>query len=406
MKRTTALIIGAGQCGLSMSNALSKRGIDHLVLDAGRIGNSWKTERWDSLRMLTPNWMNVLPGTTCDPAEADGFMPAAEMGTVLDDYAAKIAAPVLQETRVETLYSYGEGYLAATTSGPIAADNIVIASGNCARPNVPGFASEIPEGIAQVSPIKYKTPNDLPDGPVLVVGASASGLNISRELLHAGRKVSIAVGEHLRLPRRYRGRDICEWMHDLAVFDELWCDVDDLTRVRRLPSLPLIGGTDISLNTLQDMGAELHGRLSAITDGTAWFSGGLGQKCMSADLKMKRLLRRIDERIDEHGLDATSGEPFEPTRLPASPRLKVNISDYAAIVWATGYRPDHSWLDMPVFDRKGRLKHDGGIVGNGIYALGLSHLRTARSTHVDGAGRDAEALADDLALRLGHALAA
>ena len=206
----------------------------------------------------------------------------------------------------------------------------------------------------------------------------------------------------MRLPRRYRGSDICNWMDLVGAFDEPWTDADDLDRLRRLPSLPLIGGEQMDLNALQSLGAETVGRLAMIRDGKALFSGGLAHQCASADLKMNRLLTRIDEWITEQGLETllTDVERFDPVTLPQSPRLQVNLADFKSVIWATGYKPDYSWLHLPIFDRKGYIAHDGGIIGNGLYALGLPHLRRSRSTHVDGAEGDAEALADDIAGRL------
>ena len=408
MKRTTTLIIGAGQCGLAMSNALTNRAIDHIVLERGKIGNSWKTERWDSLNMLTPNWMNCPVKSAQDTDNPDGFMPAAKMGAVLDRLAATTSAPVQQETKVLSLTATGNGYCARTNQGTIEARSVVIASGFCNQPRIPDCAAELSTDIFQTSPFEYKRPTDLPKGRVLIAGSSASGLNIARELLIAGREVTIAIGSHMRLPRNYRGQDICNWMDLVGVFDEPWTDADDLDRLRRLPSLPLIGGEDMNLNVLQAMGAETVGRLAMVRDGNALFSGGLAHQCASADLKMNRLLTQIDEWIGEQGLDdlLPEAERFAPVSLPKTPRLQAQLSEFSSVIWATGYKPDYSWLDLPIFDRKGRITHDGGVIGNGLYALGLPHLRRSRSTHVDGAEDDAEALADDLYAQLSVSQAA
>ena len=400
MKRTTTLIVGAGQNGLSMSRQLTQRGIDHLVIERGQIGNAWKTERWDSLKMLTPNWNNGLAGLRClgDP---EGFMPARDMGGMLDRFAAMNAAPVMEETEVLSLSAGPEGYRAQTTSGVISARSVVIANGACGRPHMP-FADTVPGHVVQTSPMSYKRPSDLPQGRILVVGASASGLNIAHELTLAGREVTMAVGAHLRLPRRYRGSDIVLWMELLGAFDTPWTDVDDLVRVRRLPSLPLIGGVEIGLNRLQDMGVEIVGRLGAVNDGVALFSGGLAHQCASADLKMNRLLRQIDAWAARSGFEGDI-EPvtrLDPTRVPDQPRLKLGLSGVAGIVWATGYRPVHDWIDLPVFDRKGQIVHDGGVVGRGLYVMGLPYLRTGRSSHIDGAADDAAALAAHLSTAL------
>ncbi|MGB7242108.1 MAG: pyridine nucleotide-disulfide oxidoreductase, partial [Sulfitobacter sp.] len=245
---------------------------------------------------------------------------------------------------------------------------------------------------------------------VLVVGASASGLQLAREIQASGRQVTLAVGNHLRLPRVYRGIDIAMWLELIGATTIPYDKVDDITRVRRTPSLPLVAGETIDLNTLQETGVEITGRLVAMNNARALFSGSLFNLCTGADLKMNRLLTSIDDWVDDHGLSNLFApvERFAPTAPPAAPRLSVDLiaEGFGSILWATGYHPDFRWLNLPVFDAKGALKHEGGVVAQGLYAMGLPYLRQRKSTFIDGASDDANALADHLITGLPRQMAA
>ena len=410
--RTTTAIIGAGQSGIAMSHALGERGIDHVLIEQGRAGQSWRSRRWDSLRLLTPNAMNSLAGMPYQGRDPEGFMKASEFATDFDAWIAKFAPPLIEGVRVQSLTTGPHGYAVQTDDKRIEAASVVVATGQCARSKRPPFAKDIPGDIAQLSPLDYKSPEALPEGGVLVVGAAASGLQIARELRRNGRRVVLAVGNHSRLPRRYRGKDIVTWMSLAGLFDEPITDPADLERLRRLPSLPLVGDpdkSDIDLNTLQAIGIEIAGRFAAYRDGTALFSGSLSNVCASADLKMNRLLDRIDALIDDQGLaNIEAPHRLAPTRVPEAPCLSLDLKEagIGTILWATGFEPDHSFIDLPVFDRKGRIQHDGGVVGHGLYVMGLTHMRTSRSTHIDGAPGDAAALADHFVSTLAQKRAA
>ncbi len=410
--RTTTAIIGAGQSGLAMSHALTMRGIDHLVIEQGRAGESWHSRRWDSLRLLTPNWMNGLAGTPYKGRDASGFMPAREFAASFDAWVAQNAPPLIDGVQVRSLTQGSLGYVIDTDQQRIQANSVVVATGQCARSKRPAFASDLPAEITQLSPLDYKSPDALPRGGVMVVGAAASGLQLAREIRQSGRRTILAVGNHNRLPRRYRGQDILMWMNLAGIFDEPITDPNDTERLRRLPSLPLVGepgNPDIDLNVLQQIGVEVTGRLAAVRDGTALFSGSLANTCASADLKMNRLLDRIDLWIADNMPRAV--EPprrLDPTSVPDTPRLSLNLKGegISTILWATGFEADHRFIDLPVFDRKGRIRHDGGVVGQGLYVMGLQHMRTARSTHIDGAPQDAAYLADHLVSNLAQKRAA
>jgi putative flavoprotein involved in K+ transport len=392
---TTTVIIGAGHCGLAMSHCLTARSIDHVVLERAEVANSWRTQRWDSLRLLTPNWMTRLPGYEYRGADPDGYLSAREVAAMLEDYAAAAAAPVLTGTTVTSVRAVGDGYVVQTDQGIWHAPTVVLASGATTVPAIPGLARLVPPGITSVTPADYRNPDGLPPGGVLVVGASASGVQLADELHRSGRPVTLAVGEHVRMPRTYRGRDILWWLDAAGVLDQRYDEVDDLVRVRNLPSMQLTGspGRTVDLNALSSAGVRLAGRLAGIQDGVAQFSGSLPNVCALADLKLGRLLSTIDTwaRAD--------GERFAPTAVPSPPLgLDLRSGEISTIVWATGYRPDLSWLHVPVLDRKGRVIHDGGVTAcPGLYLIGMPFLRRRKSSFIDGAADDAAELTAHLA---------
>ncbi len=403
--RVTTVIIGAGHAGLAMSRCLAERSIDHVVLERGEVANSWKAERWDSLRLLTPNWQSRLPGFGYEGDDPDGFRDMAETIAFIERYAEVISAPVETQTTVTSVRHVDDGYEVMTDRGTWRARTVVIASGACNLPNVPALADQLPTDIHTVTALEYRNPDQLPEAGVMVVGASATGTQIAAEVHRSGRPVTISVGEHVRVPRVYRGLDIKWWMDRCGVLDEHYTEFDNLERVRNLPSPQLAGSADrrtVDLNSLTEIGVKLIGRLAGIQDGRAQFSGSLPNLCALADLKMNRLLDRIDEWATENGLDGTVEPPhrFEPTRHDASPPLGMDLTsgEIRTILWATGFRPDHSWLDVPVFDRKGRIRHDGGVAeAPGMYLMGIPFLRRRKSSLIDGAGDDARDLSAHLA---------
>jgi putative flavoprotein involved in K+ transport len=257
--------------------------------------------------------------------------------------------------------------------------------------------------ITTLTPSAYRNPDQLEDGGVLVVGAAATGVQLADEIHRSGRPVTLAVGEHIRAPRTYRGRDIQWWMDAAGVLDQRYDEVDDIERARRVPSLQLVGSPAmLDLNALRDNGVRLVGRLVGIADGRLQFSGSLANQCALSDLKMNRLLDAIDRFATERGLDGEVPPPhrFAATRVDESPLLGLDLAraGIRTILWATGFRPDYSWLEVPVLDRKGRIRHDGGITPSpGLYVMGLPFLRRRKSQLIDGAGADARDLSAHLA---------
>ena len=367
------------------------------MLERGEVANSWRRERWDSLRLLTPNWQSRLPGHEYDGADPDGYMTLGEVIAFISRFAAVSNAPVREHTTVTSLKATDPGYHIATSTGDIRCRTVVLASGACNTPSVPAVRQAVPEAVRCFTAFDYRSPDALPDGGVLVVGASATGVQLADEIHRSGRPVTLAVGEHVRLPRMYRGRDVMWWMDAAGVWRQRYDQIDDLTRARRLPSPQLVGTPErvtLDLNALSASGVAMVGRLSAVRDGRALFSGGLRNQLALADLKMDRLLETFDEWARAHNRDDNVAPPerFEPTRAPASSPLEVDLRRGAirSVVWATGFRPDYSWLDVPVIDEKGHLRHTGGVVdAPGMYALGLPVLRRRNSTFISGAGDDA-----------------
>jgi putative flavoprotein involved in K+ transport len=377
-----------------------------VVLERGDVANSWRRERWDSLRLLTPNWQSRLPGYRYEGPDPDGFMTMAEVIEFISRFAVVAAAPVRTHSTVTSVRRADEGYHVATSSGDILCRAVVLATGACNVAHVPAARLLLPASLVSLTPLDYRNPDQLPAGGVLVVGASATGVQLADEIRRSGRPVTLSVGEHVRMPRTYRSRDVLWWMEASGIWNQRYDEIDDLTRARRLPSPQLVGTpqrTTLDLNALSAAGVQLVGRLADVRDGRALFSGGLRNQFALADLKMNRMLDTFDEWAHVHGRGADVGEPerFEPTRPPASSRLDLKLAsgEIRTVIWATGFRPDYSWLDVPVIDRKGHLRHDGGVVSEspGLYAVGLPVLRRRKSTFIHGAEDDARDLIDHLA---------
>jgi len=388
-----------------MSRCLGDRSIDHVLLERGEIAHTWRTERWDSLRLLTPNWQSRLPGLSYNGDDPDGYRTVAEVIELIANYAKAISAPVLTHTTVTSVRSTETGYLVRTDRGDWICRAVVVASGACNIADVPSFANKVPRSIMQLTAQNYRNPEQLADGGVLVVGASSSGTQIAHEIRRSGRPVTLSVGEHIRAPRVYRGKDLEWWMDAAGVLDERYDEVDDIARARRVASLQLAGTPDrstLDINALTEIGVKLVGRLGGISENAkAQFSGSLRNMCALSDLKMGRLLDRIDEWAQRNGFDARANPPHRlpPTRVEPAPPLGMDLAsgEIKAIIWATGYRPDYSWLEVPVLDRKGRLQHDGGVVSSpGMYLMGTQFMRRRKSALIDGAGDDARDLSANL----------
>ena len=408
MPTITTVVIGAGHAGLAMSKCLTDRSIDHVVLERGKVANSWRTERWASLRLLTPNWQSRLPGYGYEGDNPDGYRTMHETIAFIDRYANVISAPVHSFTLVTSVCKTDTGYLVSTDQGDWQCRTVVLATGECNLPRIPEVANALPSAIATLTPMQYRNPEQLDDSGVLVVGASATGIQLAEEIHSSGRPVTLAVGEHIRAPRVYRGRDIEWWMDAAGVLDERYDEVDDIVRARKVPSLQLTGSTKretLDLNALTSMGVKPIGRFAGIQGGKGQFSGSLRNQCALSDLKMNRLLSTIDEWASQNDLDDELEAPHRlpPTEVEHSPPLTLDFTNggISSIIWATGFRPDYSWLKVPVFDHRGQIRHDGGIVESpGLYLMGIQFLRRRKSVLLDGAGDDARDLSDHMVSHL------
>ena len=375
------------------------------MLERGDVANSWRRERWDSLRLLTPNWQNRLPGQRYDGADPDGYLTMGEVVEFIDRFAALSRAPVRTGTTVTSVRRTDDGYHVTTERGEIGCRTVVIASGACNRPAVPRQLSEaVPATVEQVTPFGYRGADQLPDGGVLVVGASATGVQLAAELQRSGRPVTCPRGSTCGYHACTAAAMSCGGWTSRA------CGTSGTTRCptspvpgdsprRSSPGLP--ERTTLDINALTAIGVELVGRSATVRDGEMLFSGGLRNVVSLADLKMDRLLSSFDEWALASGndIDVKPPERFEPTQVPASTRLRLDLrgGEIRTIVWATGFRPDYTWLDVPVVDEKGHLNHDGGIVDSpGLYALGLPVLRRRRSTFIHGIEDDARAVIEHL----------
>jgi putative flavoprotein involved in K+ transport len=400
---TDVIVIGAGHSGLAMSAWLSAHSIEHVVLERGEIAHSWRHERWDSLRLLTPNWQNRLPDYCYRGDDPDGFMAMPEVIQFITRYAAYVGAPVRVGCTVKSVRQEEEGFRVTTGQREWRCRAVVMASGAHGIANVPKLSGALPATVRSMTAKEYRNPGQLEDAGVLVVGASATGLQLADEIAASGRAVTLAVGEHIRMPRLYRGRDIQWWMNAAGILDQRYDEVDDLVRARRVPSPQLVGTPrreTLDLNTLRDRGVDIVGRMVGLDGSKAQFSGTLRNECAMADLKLGRLLEGFDALAQRTFLGAVLGAPerAEATRVDEAPRLALDLARerIGTVVWATGFRPDFSWLQAPVFDSKGRLRHDGGIVAPGLYVLGLNFMRRRKSSFIHGAEDDVRELGHHL----------
>lgn len=402
MARTDTVIIGAGHAGLAMSWCLADRGVDHVVLDRGCVGERWRTARWDGFRLLTPSWLSRLPGWAYAGPDPDGFMTAGEFVDYLSGYAQSFGAPVRPHSPVTRVERVAAGFAVHTDRDVWVARNVVIATGYHSRATVPGLAAGLAGDLTQVTAAGYRSPSKLPDGGVLVVGASASGAQIAYDLARAGRPVHLSVGCHTRLPRRYRDRDILWWLDRTGSLERTVDQVPDTAAARAEPSLQLTGTTHprgIDLGVLHQAGVRLAGRLRALNGTVAGFADDLGDTVGTAQHRLGRVLNEIDRYVAEHpGSTHAPPDPPPAIAVPATPStVDLRREGIATVLWATGYRPGYPWLAVPVLGRDGLIRHRRGVTEvPGLYAIGLRFQYRRNSTFIDGARLDATYLADHI----------
>jgi putative flavoprotein involved in K+ transport len=403
MRTTDTLIIGAGQAGLAASRYLTEHGHDHVVLERGRTGQRWRSDTWDSLRLLTPNWLNALPGQPYDGPDPDGFSSAAALTKHLTDYARSFDAPVEEHTRVDALRKSDQRFEVATDRSVWQATNVIIATGWCDQPAIPLTAGALAADVHQVPPRDYRKPGSLPPGGVLVVGASATGVQIADELRSAGRDVTIAVGRHTRMPRSYRGMDIYWWLDRLGMLDKTIDEMPDRDLARTEPSAQLVGRPDrrqLDLATLQTDGVRLVGRVTAVDGHRVRLAADVPATVAAAERRLQRLLGEIDRHIDANGLghEVLAPERSRPVALPRVVRdLDLRAAGIRIVVWATGHRRSYPWLRLPVLDQHGEIRQRRGRTPiPGLYVLGQRFQHRRNSNFIGGVGRDAALVADHI----------
>ncbi len=407
MTAVETIVIGAGHAGLAMSRLLSDAGHDHVVLERGRIGERWRTERWDSLRLLTPSWMTRLPGFDYAGPDPDSYLSAAEFVDHLERYADSFDLPLLDCTTVEEVAAApgpgGTRYRVVTNGETWWARNIVIATGPHGRPNVPRGL----EGVNLLPARDYRNPGQLTDGGVLVVGASASGAQIADELNRSGREVTLAVGRHTRMPRRYRGLDIYWWLEATGRLARTIDQMRDPAVARREPSLQIVGrnvstpsGHGLDLRDLQQVGVRLAGRLAGVTGGRAVFRDDLRANLAAADTVMHRFLDAVDGYVEGAGLEREVWKSRRPERVEvaATPlQLDLRAEGIGTVVLATGYRPHHPWLRLPISSPDGTILQRRGVTpAAGVYIVGQPFQHRRDSGLIDGARHNARMVVDHL----------
>lgn len=404
MPTVDVVVIGAGHAGLAVSRLLTEAGVDHVVLDRGRVGERWRSERWDSLHLLSPAWMNCLPHFGQIGPDPDAFVPVGAFVDHLERYAASFSAPVVTAATVREVVRVDQGYLVHTVVDTWRTRHVVIATGPHGRPRIP--AGLDPQRVLLAR--DYRNPHSLASGGVLVVGASSSGAQIADELARAGREVTLAVGRHSRMPRRYRGMDAFWWLEANGRLARTIDTMPDPVAARREPSMQLVGrpgdtsGTsgDLDLRVLQERGVRLVGRVRAVTGSRIELAEGLREEVQDADRRLARLLDDLDDYASRHDLEDELLPIDRPRPVVVGPvpnRLDLRAERIGTVLVAAGYGPDYPWLRVPVLGPDGHVIQRRGVTSApGLYVVGqrFQHRRDAGFIH--GAGHSARDVVDHL----------
>ncbi|WP_233510841.1 MSMEG_0569 family flavin-dependent oxidoreductase [Actinomadura craniellae] len=395
--RHDVVVIGGGQAGLAMSHCLRRDGLDHVVLERDLIAAEWRERRWDTFCLVTPNWQCRLPGFPYQGEDPDGFMGRDEIVRYLEGYAASFDPPVLEGVTVTEVRADGDRFLVRTDRGTLTANRVVVAAGPYQRPVIPRAAERLPARIRQLHSAEYRNPGALPPGDVLVVGTGQSGCQIAEDLHLAGRAVHLCVGSAPRVARRYRGRDVVAWLDLMGYYDRGIDEFDDHDAVRARANHYVTGrdgGRDIDLRALARTGMRLYGRLAGIEPDGLRCGDGLAADLDHADRVSESIKDAIDAFIADTGRQAPAEDRYVPVWHPPAEPGSPPLDRISAVVWCTGFRRDHSWLRVPVFDGTGYPVHHRGVTSfPGLYFLGLPWQHTWGSGRFSGVGRDAEHLA-------------
>jgi putative flavoprotein involved in K+ transport len=388
-------IVGAGQAGLATSYLLKQHGIAHVVFEKERIGHAWRAERWDSFCLVTPNWQCQLPGFPYAGQEPFGFMPKADIVGYIESYAKSFEAPVQCGVAVQAVRHDGRNFVLQTSAGQLTAGAVIVAIGGYHRPRIPAIGGNFPAQIHQLHSSQYRNADQLPPGAVLVVGTGQSGCQIAEDLHLAGRQVHLCTGSAPRVARRYRGRDVVEWLSDMGHYDMPVENHPQGTRVRKKSNHYVTGrdgGRDIDLRRFALEGMQLHGRLRDITDSTVLLGDDLAENLDRADASSEAIKDQIDAWIAAQSIEAPLEPRYVPVWHPHSPQTALDLAEagISAVIWATGFHSDFSWIELPVFDGAGYPHHMRGITPQaGLYFLGLPWLHSWGSGRFSGVARDA-----------------
>ena len=398
-------IIGGGQAGLAISHCLKQRGIENIVFEKNKIAHSWRSKRWDSFCLVTPNWQCTLPGYPYPGSDPNGFMQRDEIVRYIEDYA-KSFQPLLKEGVTVSKITKPENVFEIDTSiGHYVADQVVVATGGYHTPKIPRMAEKLPQEILQLHSSEYKNPGTLPDGTVLVVGTGQSGCQIAEDLHLAGKQVHLCVGGAPRSPRTYRGKDVVDWLDQMGYYDMPIDDHPQKDSVRKKTNHYVTGrggGREIDLRQFALEGMRLYGKLKHIHGEQIEFEDNLSHNLDQADAVAESIKRTIDTYIEKNQLDAPIEPLYHAVWQPETSLLSLGLktADISTIIWSTGYLTDFSWIDIPVFNGEGYPGHVRGVTtAQGLYFLGLPWLYTWGSGRFSGIARDANYLADCIALK-------
>ncbi|WP_204150750.1 MSMEG_0569 family flavin-dependent oxidoreductase [Leptolyngbya sp. CCY15150] len=393
-------IVGGGQAGLAVSYYLKQNGIDHILFEKHKIGYSWRSQRWDSFCLVTPNWQCILPGHPYSGDDPHGFMQRDEIVQYIESYVAVFNPPVKEGVAVHHLYQQGQGFGLETSIGHFTADQVVVATGGYHRPKIPALSQRFAPEIIQIHSSEYKNPESLPDKGVLVIGTGQSGCQIAEDLHLAGKQVHLCVGGAPRSPRTYRGKDVVAWLDEMGYYDLSIDQHPDKHKVRTKTNHYVTGrggGREIDLRHFALEGMQLYGHLKDIQGSCLTFQPNLKQNLDAADAVAESIKRTIDGFIEKHHIEAPTEPPYQPVWEPQMEQTELDYqsANIGAVIWCTGYTMNYEWIDIPVFDGKGYPGHERGVtVVRGLYFLGLPWLYTWGSGRFSGIDRDAAYLAD------------
>ncbi len=404
------VIVGAGHAGLAASQRARAAGLDHVVLERREVGDSWRSQRWDSFTLNTPNAMNRLPGSPYRGSEPEAFASRDAWVARLEQYVREHALPVRTNTPVSALEQSGDAFRITAGGERMDARSVIVASGTVNAAKVPAVAQALDPAIARATTAGYRGPGDLPPGGVLVVGSAQSGVQIVEDLLHAGRSVHLSTGQVGRAPRRLRGRDTLVWLTETGWLDQRPADLPDpAMRSWAQPQISGVGprGHTVSLQSLAAQGVTLLGHLDGVDGTRVRFASDLGHHMAFADEAARRMREHVDEHISRRGTDAPPSEPDpadEPVADPGSftGPLEFDLAErgITSVVFSTGFTADFSWLRLPAVDGRGVPIHvEGRSPVPGLWFLGLAWLRTRKSGIIWGAVEDSKVIVDDVVAR-------